>query len=117
MNRDPYLIALLLLALFASSCSKGEQHPPEGRKSIPFPEELTGEPLFNEHCLSCHKIGKKGGSVGPDLSLVGAKRDALFLKRVIREPSRVYPGTIMPAFDRFSQKQVASLVDYLSTLK
>uniref|UniRef100_C6E1Q8 Cytochrome c class I n=1 Tax=Geobacter sp. (strain M21) TaxID=443144 RepID=C6E1Q8_GEOSM len=117
MDRNLYLIALLLLALLASSCSKGEQHPPEGRKSIPFPEELTGEPLFNERCLSCHKVGEKGGSVGPDLTLVGAKRDDLFLKQVIREPSKVFPGTVMPTFDSFSEKQVASLIKYLSTLK
>ncbi|WP_026840809.1 c-type cytochrome [Citrifermentans bremense] len=117
MNRNLHLIQFLLLALLASSCSKGEQQPPEGRKSIPFPEELTGEPLFNERCLTCHKVGEKGGTVGPDLSLVGAKRDARFLKQVIREPSKVFPGTVMPAFDSFSEKQVDSLADYLSTLK
>ena len=117
MNRNLYLIKLLLLALLASSCSKGEEQPREGRKSIPFPEELTGEPLFNEHCLGCHKVRGKGGSLGPDLSAVGARRDSRSMEQVIREPSRVFPGTVMPAYDRFSKRQVDSLVDYLSTLK
>ena len=44
-------------------------------------------------CFSCHKVGQRGGDVGPDLSQVGAKQkldhiieSLLWPKRVIAEP-------------------------------
>jgi cytochrome c2 len=119
MNRSLYLIPLLLLALWACSCSKVEEKDkaPQGRKSIPFPERLTGEPLFNEYCRSCHKVRGKGGSMGPDLTDVAQRRDPRFIEQAIREPSTLFPGTVMPPYDRFSKKEIDSLVDYLWSLK
>jgi cytochrome c2 len=76
-----------------------------------------GEPLFNERCRDCHKVGNKGGATGPELSHIGAKRDRAYLQQVIRDPSKVFPGTAMPPSDNLSIRQVDSLVDYLSSLK
>ncbi|HBA88745.1 MAG TPA: cytochrome C [Geobacter sp.] len=109
-------ISILLIAILLGACSKSEAPAPAPRKAG-FPEELTGEPLFAQRCLECHMVHGKGGRVGPDLSLVGGKRNRAFLEQVIREPSKVYPGTVMPPNDTLSTKQVDSLVDYLGSLK
>src|ERR1039458_1524411 len=42
--------------------------------------------LFAQNCAACHKIGKEGGEVGPDLSLIGTARDAGYIKRYINDP-------------------------------
>ncbi len=39
-------------------------------------------------CLTCHKIGSEGGTVGPDLSHIGGKFDRPHLIESLLEPSR-----------------------------
>ncbi|MBC7817941.1 MAG: PQQ-dependent sugar dehydrogenase [Planctomycetaceae bacterium] len=41
------------------------------------------------NCKVCHKVGSEGGSVGPDLSLVGKKHDRPKLLESLLEPSKV----------------------------
>jgi len=116
MKKPVRIIPLILLALVSPACSPTEE-PPAAAKKSRFQEELTGEALFNERCRQCHMVRETGGAVGPDLSQVGSKRDPRFLEQVIREPSKLYPGTVMPPYDTFSKKQVDSLVDYLRGLR
>lgn len=117
MMKHVLMVPLLLLALAFPACSPTEEPPPAAAKKSLFQEEPTGEALFDERCRQCHMVQQKGGVVGPDLSQVGKRRDRLFLEQVIREPSKLYPGTVMPPYDTFSRKQVDSLVDYLSGLR
>ncbi|MBU5614961.1 c-type cytochrome [Geomonas azotofigens] len=114
--RRGVLIAATVLGL-SCGCSQKEpaQAPAPKRSSAQM--ELFGAELFNERCRDCHIVKEKGGVVGPELSHVGSKRDRRFLEQVIREPAKVYPGTVMPPYDTFSKKQVDSLVDYLAGLK
>jgi putative heme-binding domain-containing protein len=49
-------------------------------------------------CYGCHRIETKGGSVGPDLSLVGRFRDPRALLEAVVFPS----STIVPEFRSFS---------------
>ena len=58
------------------------------------PEKLSGDPakgkaIFAEQgdCSRCHMVDGEGGRLGPDLSDVGWKRSAGFLKESILEPS------------------------------
>lgn len=41
------------------------------------------------NCKVCHKIGREGGSVGPDLSQIGKKYDKAKLLESLLEPSKV----------------------------
>ncbi len=118
MKKQVRIIPLILLALVSSACSPGKEQPhPPADKRAQFQEEFTGEALFNERCRQCHAAKEQGGALGPDLSQAGSTRDARFLGQVIREPSKFYPGSVMPPYDTLSQKQVDSLVDYLGSLK
>ena len=112
------VIIVLALALSASACSKAEEKSVSvGSHSLKAKEKWTGEAIFIERCRDCHKVNEIGGVVGPDLSNVGAKRDSQYLAQVIRQPSKIYPGTAMPPYDILPPEQIKLLVDYLIGLK
>ena len=89
-----------------------------------YMKSLGGEPftkeapkLFAANCEICHKIGKEGAEVGPDLSLIGSARDKVFLKRYIEEPTATTPPTVMPAFKgQLTDVQIEDVARYLSSL-
>ncbi len=71
---------------------------------------------YAETCVACHKIGGDGGSMGPDLTQVGARRDAATIKAIIEDASQVYGETAMPPFrNRLTPEQVDALTNYLAT--
>jgi putative heme-binding domain-containing protein len=44
----------------------------------------SGESLFATNCLGCHRVGDRGGQLGPDLSRIGTARARAALARQIR---------------------------------
>jgi hypothetical protein len=50
-------------------------------------------------CIACHRAGSVDATseFGPDLSAIGLRGSA-YLRRVTREPSKLFPGTKMPDF-------------------
>jgi mono/diheme cytochrome c family protein len=112
-------IIVLALVLSAAACSKEDEQPSAGGAdhTLKASEKWTGEAIFIERCRDCHKVHETGGVVGPDLSSVGARRSREFLDQVIREPSKLYPGTVMPPYDTLPRDQIKLLVDYLSSLQ
>ena len=109
-------IPVLFFALLALACSRQEQPPAPVKPGLQAAKQ-TGEALFQERCSDCHTVQEKGGVIGPDLSKVGSIRNKSYLEQVIREPSKTFPGTVMPPHGIFSFQQIKSLVDYLSNLK
>jgi cytochrome c oxidase cbb3-type subunit 3 len=47
-------------------------------------------------CAGCHAFDGKGGRIGPDLSHVADRRPAEYVRRMIDDPQRAVPGSIMP---------------------
>ena len=114
------IIFVLALALSAAACSKSkpvEKKSTEEIQPLKGAVKWTGEAIFIERCRDCHKVHETGGVVGPDLSTVGDRRSPDFLEQVIRDPSKTYPGTVMPPYDTLPRDQIKLLVDYLSGLK
>ncbi len=56
----------------------------------------NGARLFASQCASCHRVGDRGGRLGPDLSRVGAARSQAALVREIRTPSEWMPPGFEP---------------------
>ena len=56
----------------------------------------NGARLFASQCASCHRVGDRGGRLGPDLSRVGASRSQAALIREIRTPSEWMPPGFEP---------------------
>lgn len=76
-----------------------------------------GKALIKEqNCQACHRIDGQGGSVGPDLSEVGRRRDADWLLRHFRDPQAVSPGTLMPRF-QLPDADFGALTSYMLTLR
>ncbi len=77
-----------------------------------------GERLFKTNgCQACHRIGGIGGSVGPDLTTVGKRRDEAWMKAQLKNPKSHDPNSIMPSFAQLPEKDIDDLVEYLSGLK
>lgn len=73
-----------------------------------------GRVVFGEaRCVSCHMIDERGGTLGPDLSMIGSKvrRDWLF--SFIKDPMHDQPDTRMLRY-RFSDTEIRDLVAYLT---
>ncbi len=85
--------------------------------AIAEPAQIAkGERVYGEKkCALCHKIMGKGGSIGGDLSTVGAKRDAQWLKTFMNNPKAVMPKAKMMPF-RGSDEELEALVAYLASL-
>lgn len=47
-------------------------------------------------CLGCHRLDGEGGVIGPDLTAVGDRRSAQFIRRMVSDPRAALPGTLMP---------------------
>ena len=67
----------LSLLLASTALPASAQDPP-----------ASGRQIFTAYCVACHTIGE-GVRVGPDLAGVTERRDAAWLRRVIREPDRM----------------------------
>jgi putative heme-binding domain-containing protein len=79
---------LQLIAYLRSMNSVSQTEAPSGNVE-------HGQQLFNTNCTSCHRIGTKGGHLGPDLSRIGTARSRAALVREIRSPSEV----ILPGYE------------------
>jgi ubiquinol-cytochrome c reductase cytochrome b subunit len=94
----------------------GEAAQVAGARSI-VPAE-AGALMFREFgCLACHTVKGQGGQAGPDLTSVGDRRDADWMRRFIRNPQAVKATAAMPPYAGLSDAQLDTLVAYLSTLK
>jgi ubiquinol-cytochrome c reductase cytochrome b subunit len=90
---------------------RGGAMPPQ---NVP-PEDRRAAATFAAICINCHKIAGEGGESGPDLSRIGARRDATSIAELIADPTAEYPDTTMPQFrDRLTAEQINSLAQYLA---
>jgi mono/diheme cytochrome c family protein len=71
------------------------------------------------NCAACHLIGAKGGKTGPELSHIGKSKKPAEFEKVIRDPKKVNPKALMPAYpaDKIDAKKLKALVAYLVSLK
>ncbi len=78
----------------------------------------SGEAIFKgQGCSACHRINGLGGTIGPDLTKVGDRRDKAWMEDQIRNPKGHNPNSIMPSFAKLPDKEMEELAEYLSGLK
>jgi ubiquinol-cytochrome c reductase cytochrome b subunit len=81
-------------------------------------EDHLAAGTFSAMCISCHRIAGDGGTTGPDLSKIGAKRSAVSIRQLIADPKGEFPDTVMPTFrDRLNAHQIDALAKYLARRK
>lgn len=71
---------------------------------------------FNQVCVACHSLDGRGGNVGPVLDHVASRLDADYMRRWLKNPSSIKPGSKMPALG-LTDAQVDELVSFLETKK
>jgi mono/diheme cytochrome c family protein len=77
-----------------------------------------GAQLFQtSRCKECHTINGKGGSAGPNLTVVGSRRSREYIIEQIKNPKSHNPNSDMPSFSQMPEKDINDLADYLSHLK
>jgi menaquinol-cytochrome c reductase cytochrome b/c subunit len=82
--------------------------------------ELATEPQYEEGklavagqgCITCHKIGENGGTLGPDLTEIGAKLPEAAIARTL-----VNPSGIMPPYTELPDEKRDAIVEYLASLR
>jgi mono/diheme cytochrome c family protein len=77
----------------------------------------NGQKLYaSQGCATCHKLGGKGGKIGPDLSKEGTKRDAKWLAAFLKNPRSKVPKGSMPAVQAKAM-ELQDLAAYMRSLK
>lgn len=100
MEKEYAKYVMLLCTLFVSSFASG---------CLP-----DGAALFEEKgCSTCHRFRGGGGSLGPDLTAVAARRPRSWIRRQITDPAAHDPGARMPAYNALSFLEQRALVNYL----
>jgi ubiquinol-cytochrome c reductase cytochrome b subunit len=120
-----FLIAFTVLGYYSHpGVSARPARPGAAPRSLPIPWPLSasaqkGEKLFLRlPCIKCHTINGVGGSVGPNLSgEAGRGRSRDWLRQQVRNAKSHFPRGPMPAFTMLTDRQVANLVDFLSSLR
>lgn len=86
---------------------------PEGQKMI-----VEGKRLYETRysCPGCHRIGQKGGQVGPDLSRSGIRLNANWIYQWVQYPQAIRSDTKMPAFN-MPEADAKEIAMYLKTLR
>ncbi|MBI2842354.1 MAG: c-type cytochrome [Armatimonadetes bacterium] len=77
------------------------------------PGVRLGKKLFMEKaCIGCHKIDGRGGTIGPDLSTVGERRNAAWIIRHFKDPRKVVPGSRMPKLN-LTEEEIKILTTFM----
>lgn len=111
----PGRAALVLTAVTALALGAGAAEPdaPDNKPGDP----ANGRKVFvKQKCAKCHRIGKEGGLVGPELTKQGEKRPAEWLLGFLKDPRSKLPKTTMEPV-KVPEQELQDLVAYLSTLK
>jgi ubiquinol-cytochrome c reductase cytochrome b subunit len=96
---------------------QGARAPIVQAPAVTSPSVLAGRMLYEKSgCVLCHSIHGKGGTIGPDLTHGGSKRDRDWHLRHFRNPQAVSPGSLMPKVT-LPEDQLLQLTDYMLSLK
>lgn len=82
------------------------------------PQVETAAGVYARFCIGCHVIDGDGDAEGPELSRIGERHEAAFLRRLIANPEAVNPDAEMPSFaSRLSQAELDAIAAYLASRK
>lgn len=80
-------------------------------------DKVKGEKIYKDaKCSICHKVGTVGGKMGPELTKVGATRNAAWLAKYLPDPKAENPKNKMPAA-KAKGADLDDLIAYLLSLK
>ena len=91
---------LVVMAVLCSAPSAAGAQLSSGAPTSPLSafDSAKAEALLRTRvpCLGCHAIAGTGGRSAPDLTHVGSRRSAAYIRVMVTDPARALPGTTMP---------------------
>jgi len=100
-------LALVLLAVVAVAAQERPSDPLAARGGAVF---------MQNGCHGCHTVGRMGTPIGPDLSRVGFKYRAEYLRAWLRDPAFLRPSGHMPKLE-LTDEDVRILAAWMATLQ
>lgn len=92
--------------------------PPKPLLATAVTSGSPGEAVYKaQGCSACHLLNGVGGTVGPDLTTVGKKRDKAWIEAQLRNPKSHNAKSIMPGFSKLAPKDIDNLASYLAGLR
>jgi mono/diheme cytochrome c family protein len=81
-------------------------------------EVEVGRKLYYEKyaCNACHRINSKGGTIGPDLTVVGARLRPEWIGYHLRDPKAFVKNSLEPVFN-FTENEIKDLSAFLVNQK
>lgn len=111
------IVVLTYQGATAPAPSRAGAAIPKEAAALP-PELAKGREVYEaQGCSACHVLRGTGTAAGPDLTRVGAKRDAEWLKRFVRDPAAVKPDSAMPPYADLPEGELDALATYLGSLR
>jgi menaquinol-cytochrome c reductase cytochrome b/c subunit len=102
------IIAMALLTFLGATAG-----PPTEIDMDVAPQYEAGKAaVAGQGCLTCHKIGENGGTLGPELTEIGAKLPAAGIRRTLLNPSG-----IMPPYTELPPEKLDAIVEFLASLR
>ena len=101
--------ALFLVSLALFGCNKA----PAGDAATPT--AAPGKAIFEaSNCGNCHGPGKNA----PNLTKIGAEKDAAWIVAHVKNPKVHNPGSRMPGYEgKISEADLQAMGSYLASLK
>jgi nitric oxide reductase subunit C len=87
--------------------------PVQTNESALGPEAIRGKHLFEKsNCMGCHTILGEGAYYAPELTKVFTRRGPEFIKSMLRDPEKMYPGQRKMKNYHFNEQEISDLVDF-----
>jgi mono/diheme cytochrome c family protein len=110
-------LGLAGLAGFFALTWAGMSSPLTNPTEVADPQIAAGRRLYDQmSCAHCHKIGGKGGVVGPALDKVAGAETEEWLTRHFKDPRSVTAGSVMPKMNLLDD-EVKVLVAYMKSFQ
>ena len=113
--------AFFLSLLLVTGCSKKEEETTVETKTASGTATAStgGKAIYDANgCANCHTLAGQGGQKAPNLSKVGANRDAQWIADHVKNPKTHNPGSMMPASEgKINDADLKKLGEYLAGLK
>jgi nitric oxide reductase subunit C len=104
--------ALVFIGLTVDTFAK---IPEETRGDAITPEVSRGKARWqSSNCTGCHTLFGEGAYYAPDLTKVIERRGPGFVRAMLREPDKMYPGQRRMQNYHFSTEQIEDLVSFLT---
>jgi mono/diheme cytochrome c family protein len=95
--------------------TSGSQTAEASEPGKPAAIEMGRKAYLGQSCSDCHRIGGRGGMVGPDLSDEGTRHNAEWIRKKITDPRASDANSMMPAY-HLPEGELGALAEYLASL-